>query len=40
MPEYLEKMKAYQLEMKNQVLEKANRLREMDVEAYLAQMKK
>lgn len=40
MPEYLEKMKAYQLEMKNQVLEKAHRLRGMDVEAYLAQMKK
>ncbi|KAL7813316.1 hypothetical protein V8C26DRAFT_164748 [Trichoderma gracile] len=39
-PEYHEKMKAYQLDNEKQVEEKANRLREMNVEAYLAQMKK
>ncbi|KAF7544165.1 hypothetical protein G7Z17_g10173 [Cylindrodendrum hubeiense] len=40
MPEYLEKMKAYQLDMKQQVLDKADKLRGMDVDAYIAQMKK
>ncbi|KAL7953389.1 hypothetical protein V8C34DRAFT_60093 [Trichoderma compactum] len=39
-PEYLNKMKAYQLENEKQVEEKANKLREINVEAYLAQMKK
>lgn len=38
--EYHEKMKAYQLDNEKQVEEKANRLREMNVDAYLAQMKK
>lgn len=33
-------MKAYQLENEKQVEEKANKLREIDVDAYLAQMKK
>ncbi|KAH7148298.1 phosphoribosylaminoimidazole carboxylase [Dactylonectria macrodidyma] len=40
MPEYLDKMKAYQLDMKQQVIDKANLLREIDVEAYMAKMKK
>lgn len=40
MPEYLEKMKAYQLDMEKQVLDKATLLREIDVEAYLAKMGK
>ncbi|UKZ74552.1 hypothetical protein TrVFT333_002222 [Trichoderma virens FT-333] len=39
-PEYHNKMKAYQLENEKQVEEKANKLREINVEAYLAQMKK
>ncbi|KAL6857312.1 hypothetical protein J3F83DRAFT_751212 [Trichoderma novae-zelandiae] len=39
-PEYHSKMKAYQLDNEKQVEEKANRLREINVEAYLAQMKK
>jgi phosphoribosylaminoimidazole carboxylase len=33
-------MKAYQLDNEKQVEEKANKLREINVEAYLAQMKK
>jgi phosphoribosylaminoimidazole carboxylase len=39
-PEFHEKMKAYQLENEKQVEAKAHKLREIDVEAYLAQMKK
>ncbi|KAK7431883.1 hypothetical protein QQZ08_001502 [Neonectria magnoliae] len=39
-PEYLEKMKTYQLDMEKQVLDKATLLREIDVEAYLAKMGK
>ncbi|EHK42530.1 hypothetical protein TRIATDRAFT_86584 [Trichoderma atroviride IMI 206040] len=39
-PEFHAKMKAYQLENEKLVEEKANKLREIDVEAYLAQMKK
>ncbi|KAF4444536.1 hypothetical protein F53441_11099 [Fusarium austroafricanum] len=39
-PEYLEKMKAYQVDIGEQVNGKARRLRESDVESYLAQMKK
>ncbi|KAL7784314.1 hypothetical protein V8C37DRAFT_396082 [Trichoderma ceciliae] len=39
-PEFQNKMKAYQLENEKQVEDKAKRLREIDVEAYLAQMKK
>lgn len=39
-PEYHNKMKAYQLDNEKQVEEKANKLREINVEAYLAQMKK
>ncbi|KAJ4122817.1 hypothetical protein NW768_010262 [Fusarium equiseti] len=40
MPEYLEKMKAYQTDIGEQVNGKATRLRESDVESYLASMKK
>ncbi|KOS17605.1 phosphoribosylaminoimidazole carboxylase [Escovopsis weberi] len=40
MPELLEKMKEYQLDMENQVKDKANLLREIDVDAYLAKMGK
>ncbi|KAK5997741.1 Phosphoribosylaminoimidazole carboxylase [Cladobotryum mycophilum] len=40
MPELLEKMKAYQLDMENQVKDKANLLREINVDAYLAKMGK
>ncbi|KAF4495763.1 phosphoribosyl-5-aminoimidazole carboxylase [Fusarium agapanthi] len=39
-PEYLEKMRAYQVDIGEQVNGKATRLRESDVESYLAQMKK
>ncbi|KAM0297045.1 hypothetical protein HYE67_011424 [Fusarium culmorum] len=39
-PEYLEKMKGYQTDIGEQVNGKATRLRESDVESYLAQMKK
>ncbi|OBS29675.1 hypothetical protein FPOA_03615 [Fusarium poae] len=39
-PEYLEKMKEYQTDIGEQVNGKATRLRESDVESYLAQMKK
>ncbi|KAL7928419.1 hypothetical protein V8C35DRAFT_318243 [Trichoderma chlorosporum] len=39
-PEYHAKMKAYQLDNEKQVEEKANKLREINVDAYLAQMKK
>lgn len=40
MPELLQKMKDYQLEMEQQVQDKANTLREIDVEAYLEKMGK
>jgi phosphoribosylaminoimidazole carboxylase len=40
MPAYLEKMKGYQTDIGEQVNGKATRLRESDVESYLAQMKK
>ncbi|XEV01375.1 hypothetical protein FSHL1_006662 [Fusarium sambucinum] len=39
-PEYLEKMKGYQTDIGEQVNGKATRLRQSDVESYLAQMKK
>ncbi|KAM0554053.1 hypothetical protein ACHAPJ_007128 [Fusarium lateritium] len=39
-PAYHEKMKAYQKDIGEQVLGKATRLRESDVDSYLAQMKK
>ncbi|RGP69724.1 phosphoribosylaminoimidazole carboxylase [Fusarium sporotrichioides] len=39
-PDYLEKMKGYQTDIGEQVNGKATRLRESDVESYLAQMKK
>ncbi|VTT66085.1 unnamed protein product [Fusarium fujikuroi] len=39
-PEYLEKMRVYQVDIGEQVNGKATRLRESDVESYLAQMKK
>lgn len=40
MPELLEKMKEYQLDMENQVKDKANVLREISVDAYLTKMGK
>lgn len=40
MPDLLEKMKKYQLEMEQQVTDKATTLRDIDVEAYLAKMGK
>lgn len=40
MPELLQKMKDYQLEMEQQVQDKANTLREINVEAYLEKMGK
>jgi phosphoribosylaminoimidazole carboxylase len=40
MPELLEKTRNYQLDMEKQVTDKANVLREIDVEAYLAKMGK
>lgn len=39
-PELHEKMKNYQLDMENQVKDKADVLREIDVDAYLAKMGK
>ena len=39
-PELQEKMKDYQLDMETQVRDKADLLREIDVEAYLARMGK
>ncbi|KAH0601793.1 hypothetical protein MHUMG1_00672 [Metarhizium humberi] len=39
-PELLEKMKKYQLEMEHQVKDKATTLRDIDVDAYLAKMGK
>lgn len=40
MPELLHKMKDYQLEMEQQVKDKAEILREIDVDAYLEMMGK
>ena len=40
MPELHEKMKNYQRDMEKQVNDKANLLREIDVDAYLAKMGK
>ena len=40
MPELQEKMKNYQLEMESQVKDKANLLREIGVDAYLAKLGK
>lgn len=40
MPELLQKMKDYQLDMEQQVKEKAETLREIDVDAYLEKMGK
>lgn len=40
MPDLLEKMKNYQLDMEQQVKDKATTLRDIDVEAYLAKMGK
>ncbi|KAF5226908.1 hypothetical protein FAUST_12109 [Fusarium austroamericanum] len=39
-PKYLEKMKAYQINIGEQVNGKATQLRESDVKSYLARMKK
>lgn len=39
-PDLLEKMKKYQLEMEHQVKDKATTLRDIDVDAYLAKMGK
>jgi phosphoribosylaminoimidazole carboxylase len=40
MPDLLNKMKKYQLEMETQVKDKATTLRDIDVDAYLAKMGK
>ncbi len=40
MPEFQKKMKDYQHEMEQQVIEKAKVLKDIDVEAYLAKMGK
>lgn len=40
MPDLLQKMKDYQAEMETQVKDKADTLREIDVDAYLAKMGK
>lgn len=39
MPELLDKMKKYQAEMEQQVTEKADKLKNMDIEAYIANMR-
>jgi phosphoribosylaminoimidazole carboxylase len=38
MPEYYDKMVEYQLGMEKEVLKKAEKLKELDADAYLAQM--
>lgn len=40
MPDYFDKMKQYQLDIEQQVVDKANLLKEIDVEAYLEKMGK
>lgn len=39
MPELLDKMKKYQAEMEQQVTEKADKLKNMAIEAYIADMR-